>query len=432
MSERVSGHGESVPEADGAHPVPFGQVLRHREFAAVLGAKVLSDWGDHVARVAIAALILEASGSVAFSAATFAVSFLPSVFGQALLGPYADRIPRRLLLIACDLIRALLVGVLVVAVVADLPLALLLVLLFAVELVGSPFFAANTALLTDVFPDPREFMTANALLRVVGQFNQVVGLAIGGILVALVGVRGALVLDAVTFVVSGLLLFAFVRSRVAAVPGGVPGLRDLLTDVRVGVAHLGGDVPLRSLMMLAWGMTIVFVAPEAVALAYAAEQGESSRVGGLLLAAPPAGAVIGVIVLNRWDSEAQVRRILPMAALSVVPLLLVALEPPWFVAAGLFVLSGLCTAFMIPLQGTFTVLTPPTLRGRLNGLAGAGFSLVTVVSYLVVGVVADLTSPAFAVTLGGASGCLVLAWLYPTWPRRDIRRAAETAFGPSR
>lgn len=426
MSARPTGHGAGA--VGGSRAVGFGEVLRHREFLAVLLAKVFSDWGDHVARVAIAALILEVTGSVAFSAATFAISFLPSVFGQALLGPYADRIPRRLLLIVCDLIRALLVVGMLGAVVTDLPVAVLLVLLFLVELVGSPFFAANTALLTDVFADPRKFMTANALLRVVGQFNQVVGLAVGGLLIALVGIQGALVLDAVTFLVSGMLLFAFVRSRVAAVPGGVPGLRDLMTDVRVGAAHLGGDVPLRSLMTLAWGMTIVFVAPEAVALAYAAEQGQSSRVGGLLLAAPPAGAVIGVLVLNRWDSKVQVRRILPMAALSVIPLLLVALEPVWFVAAVLFVMSGMCTAFMIPLQGTFTVLAPAGLRGRLNGLAGAGFSLVTVTSYLVVGVVADLTSPAFAVTLGGATGCLVLAWLYPTWPRREIRRATETAF----
>ena len=418
----------SATTAGGPRAVGFGEVLKQREFAALLAARVLSDWGDHVARVAIAALMLEVSGSVTLSAATFAISWVPSIFGQALLGPYADRIPRRQLLIVCDVVRAALVLVLLAAVVYDLPLLLVLALLFLIELVGSPFFAANTALLTDVFADPRRFMTANALLRLVGQFNQVVGLGVGGILVALVGVHGSLLLDAVTFAVSGVLLLAFVRSRAAAVEGGVPGLRDLWTDVKVGASHLRDDVPLRSLMLLAWGMTIVFVAPEAVALAYAAAQGESSRVGGLLLAAPPAGAVIGVLVLNRWDSEVQVRRILPMAAFSVLPLLVVALDPPWPLAALLFVLSGTFTAFMIPLLGTFTVLAPDALRGRLNALAGAGFSLVTVVGYLGIGIIADLTSAAFAITLGGAAGCLVLAWLYPTWPRREIRRATETAF----
>jgi len=412
----------------GARPVGFGVVLRHREFAAVLAAKVLSDWGDHVARVAIAALMLQVSGSVTLSAATFAISWLPSIFGQALLGPYADRLPRRQLMIVCDALRAALVLMLFAAVVSELPLALVLGLLFLIELVGSPFFAANTALLTDVFDNPRHFMTANALLRVVGQFNQVVGLAVGGLLIALVGVDGSLLLDAVTFAVSGVLLFAFVRSRPAAAEGGVPGLADLWLDVKMGASHLRDDVPLRSLMLLAWGMTIVFVAPEAVALAYAQVHGESSRVGGLLLAAPPAGAVIGVLTLNRWDSESQVRRILPMAACSGLPLLLVAFDPVWYVAAVLFVLSGSCTAFMIPLLGTFTVLAPDALKGRLNGLAGAGFSLVTVLGYLATGIVADLTSPSFAITLGGALGCLVLAWLYPGWPRREIRRATETAF----
>lgn len=412
----------------GERAVGFRRVLRQPEFAAVLVAKVLSDWGDHVARVAIASLMLVASGSVAMSAATFAVSWLPSIFGQALLGPYADRVPRRLLLITCDGTRAGLVLVLTGAVVLDLPLLVVLGVLFLVELVGSPFYAANTALLTEVFADPRQFMTANALLRLVGQLNQVVGLAAGGLVVALMGVRGALVLDAATFVASGLLLLVAVRPRAAAAAGGVPGLADLWQDVRLGIAQLHQDVPLRSLMLLAWTMTVVFVAPEAVALAYAQVQGESPRVGGLLLAAPAAGTVVGVLTVSRWAWTRQVRRLLPLAAGAGVPLLLVGLEPSWPTAALLFALSGVCGAFMIPLLGTFTVLTPSALTGRLNGLAGAGFSLATVVAYLFVGIVADLTSPAFAVTLGGALGCLALAYLYPSWPRREIREAAGSAF----
>jgi MFS family permease len=410
----------------GERAVGYGVVLRHREFAALLGARVLSDWGDHVARVAIAALMLQASGSVTLSAATFAVSWLPSVFGQALLGPYADRFPRRGLLVVCDLLRAGLVAALLAAFVVDLPLALLLALLFLVELAGAPFYAATMAMLPDLFGDHREFMTAHALLRVVGQSNQVVGLAVGGIVVAAVQVTGALMLDIATFVLSAIVLLLLIRPRPAAAAG--TGLGGLWEDVRLGGAHLRGDLPLRSLMLLACAMSMVFVAPEAVALAYAHEQGAATRVGGLLLAAPPLGAVAGAWLVGRWHWQAQVRRILPMAVGASVPLLLMALEPPWPVALALFVVSGACGSFMVPLLSTFTLLAPKHLRGRLNGLAGAGFSAATVAAYLLVGVVADLTSPAFSVTVAGAACCAVLAVLWPGWPRREIRRASAAAF----
>ncbi|HET8615493.1 MAG TPA: MFS transporter, partial [Actinomycetales bacterium] len=131
----------------------YRRVLANGEFRALYGARVLSDWGDAMARVAIAALVLHRSGSATFAAAVFAVSFLPQVFGQALLAPYADRVSRRTLLVVCDLLRAAFVAVLVLAVAVDVPLVWLLVLLFVVELVGAPFFAAGYALLTELFED---------------------------------------------------------------------------------------------------------------------------------------------------------------------------------------------------------------------------------------------------------------------------------------
>lgn len=439
MTTAVSGgsDGSRVPGVSGgsrgagaAGAVGYRVVLRRGEFAALLGARVLSDWGDHVARVAVAALLLEQTGSVTLSAAAFAVSYLPSIVGQAVLGPYADRFERRGLLVVCDLLRAVLVTLLLAAVAADLPFAVLLAVLFLVELVGAPFYAAGSALLADVFPERRTFLTANALLRLVGQANQVGGLAVGGLVVATLGTDGALSLDAVSFLLSALLLLFFVRPRPPATrEGHRAGAPRLWADVRAGASYLWGDVRLRSLMLLAWSMSVVFTAPEAVALAYAADQGASSTVGGLLLAAPPAGAVLGAWLVGRWPWRAQVQRMLPMAAAAGVPLLLVALEPAWPVALALFAVSGAFGAFMVPLLATFTVLAPDEMRGRLNGLAGAGFSAVTVLAFLGVGVVADLTSPAFAVTVAAAAGCAVLALVWPGWPRREIRRAAEEAYG---
>lgn len=411
----------------GARPT-YRQALAQPEFAALFVARMLSTWGDYLARVAIATLVLARSGSALLSAATFAVSFLPEVFGQALLAPYADRLPRRTLLVVCDLLRALVVVLLVLAITHRLPLGAVLALLFVVELVGSPFYAATAALVADLFDDRRTYLTASSLLSATGQLNQVIGLALGGLAVAAVGAGTSLWVDAGTFVVSAALLGGFVRHRRAASHEGAPGLGGLLADSRAGIRYLRADVPMRALIVLAWAMLLALVAPEAVALPYAGAHGGGAGAGGLLLATVPLGAAAGVMVVNRWAPQTQVRRLLPLATLAPLPLLLLALDPPWPVAAVLFALSGACQGFMVPLMGTFTLLAPDGMRGRLNGLAGSGFALVTILSLLLVGAAADATSPALAVVLASAVSLVFLAVTWQRWPQRVLDAAAARAY----
>jgi MFS family permease len=406
----------------------YRRVLSNGEFRALYGARVLSDWGDAMARVAISALVLHRSGSALFAAAVFAVSFLPQVFGQALLAPYADRVSRRTLLVVCDGLRAAFVAVLVLAVAVEVPLALLLALLFVVELVGAPFFAAGYALLTELFVDRALFLRASSLTSLTSQLNQVLGVALGGLVVGVLGAERALWIDAGTFVVSGIMLALSVRPRAAAAALGLPGLGDLARDVRDGLAHLRHDPSLRALLVLAWVMTLVLVAPEAVALPYAAAHGADAKAGGVLLAAVPFGAVLGVAVVGRWHPVTQVRRMLPLASCAPLPLLGIVTDPSWPVAAGLFVLSGLCQGFMVPLMATYALLAPDEMRGRLNGLAGSGFALVTAVAFLVVGALADLTTEATAVVVAAVVTGVFLAATWAVWPRRRLVDSAVATY----
>ena len=407
----------------------YGSLFAGSQFTAVFAARVLSDWGDQLARVAIAALVLGRSGSALLAAAALAVSFLPQVFGQALLGPMADRLPRRTLLVGCDLLRAVLVGLLVASVTWRLPIALLLTLLFVIELVGAPFFAASQALLPDLFDDRTRYLRAANLIQVTLQLDQVAGMALGGLVVATVGAKQAVLVDGLTFLASAALIGAFVSRRPAAAPGGVPGLAELGRDVRDGLAYLRRERCLRWLAGLAWLMLAAMLAPEAVALPLARDHGADTRVGGLLLAASPLGLALGAALVGRWTPLAQVRRMLPLAALLPVPLLAMAFDPPWPVAGLLFVLAGGCQAFMVPLMGTFTLLAPEAMRGRLNGVAGAGFAMISSLSYVVVGAVADITGPAAAVVIAAAVTLLAVGVLWRRWPAPELEAAAQRAYG---
>ena len=86
--------------------------LRNSEFRGLVVAQVASEWGDNIARVALASLVLARTDSAFLAVLAFVVSFVPAVFGAALLGTAADRFPRKVVLIGCDLARAVVITVL--------------------------------------------------------------------------------------------------------------------------------------------------------------------------------------------------------------------------------------------------------------------------------------------------------------------------------
>ncbi len=104
-------------------------VLGIPEFRALWLAQVLSVAGDQVARVALTLLVYDRTRSAALAAITFVMGMLPSFLGGLLLSGLGDWLPRRTVMIGCDLARAALV---VIMTVPGLPLASLVGLLFAV------------------------------------------------------------------------------------------------------------------------------------------------------------------------------------------------------------------------------------------------------------------------------------------------------------
>src|SRR5438309_10744808 len=89
--------------------VTFRDVLANREFRAMYAAQALSVVGDQLARIAVALLVFSRSHSALLTALSYAVSYLPWVVGGPLLAGYADRLPRRSVMIATDLVRIVLV-----------------------------------------------------------------------------------------------------------------------------------------------------------------------------------------------------------------------------------------------------------------------------------------------------------------------------------
>jgi len=402
---------------------PLSQVFAVRGYLALFIAASLSTWGDYIARLTIAAVVYDRTTSPLATATTLAVSLVPSIFGRSLLGPFADRVPYKWVLIASHTSRALMVLVLIWAVAAEAPIPMLLVALFLLETLGGPAAAAQLILMTDLFADRLVFVRAMGLSALAEQANQALGLALGGIVVAALGPARGLALDFVTFVVSAVVVGIVVRAHpVRGEPR--PGMRGFFADLGTAAGVVARHRVLRRLLALSLVAALGISAPEAVALPYAGSAG----FGGLLMACPIAGAAVGVVVVSRWEPHVSNGRIIAMALAMPVPLLLTAFHPPLLVTALLWFVAGTLQAFMLPLQSTFSLVTPEARRGAVFGLGGALSVTASGVSYLVAGWLSEVTNPAAAVTMCAVVCLGATVLLAARWPARDLDMAVARAY----
>jgi MFS family permease len=394
-------------------------VLGVREYRGMLLAQIASEAGDQIARVALALLVLSHTGSVLLAAATFAISIVPSFFGGALLGGLADRYSRRTLMLGADLLRAVVIAILALVSLPDTPLWILFALLLLAETATPVFASARGATTPEVLGAVGLVTYGAALSRSLSLANQAVGLVVGGVIVQFTSPRVALFLDAISFVVSFVILLVFLKPR-PATKEGAQSIRMLFSDLARGWNLLMDDRSRRALVLLGWGMALPLVAPEAVALAYVRSQGDSDGWGGLLMASVVTGAAIGAFLVGRRPPRDQLDLVLPMAIAMSLPLLVTGIEPPILVLVALWTLSGMAQAFLVPVMTFTTLFTANEQRGAVVGIAGAGFSLLTFLGYFLVGLVANLTSPAFAVVVFAVVGLVIASVAFLTWPGRRL------------
>ena len=186
-------------------------LLRESEFRAVRASYALSSAGDRLALVAVTLLVYARTRSPFLAALTFASGTIPYLAGGLLLGGLADRVPRRSVMIGCDLARAVLAAVMLLP---GMPLPTLIAVLYAVGVAQPPADAARSAVIRDIVTG-EAYVRAVTLIQVTFRVVLIAGAAGGGLAVAVIGARPAIGADAATFAVSALVTRLAVRSRPA-------------------------------------------------------------------------------------------------------------------------------------------------------------------------------------------------------------------------
>jgi len=401
-------------------------VTRHRTpLVALLTANVVSNIGNIFTTISVPWFVLQITGSptkTGIAGAVTALSFVASFFG----GTLVDRIGFKRVAVGGDLASGIAVA-LVPLLYHTVGLAFwqLLLLVFLRALFNSPGDTARFGLLPDLI-----VLAGASKERVNGMYHatlngaRLLGAALTGVLIALIGTSNMLWLDGVSFLFSATLVGL-------AVPGmarhAVHAIRSSYwRDLSEGWQFLIRDHLLVGLAVLAAIVNFIGAAFAAVILPVYAKQvyGTSVSLGVLF-----AGASVGTLVGSLCYTAIALRlsRLLVLIAgigLTSATFWLLLPFPPLAVAAGAIALRGLATGFVTPLFGLVSQeRVPAALRGRVFGtsqaigtvavplgtlLAGFGiaimglrgtllgmglFALVTVVPILVTPIFRELRTP---------------------------------------
>ncbi len=187
------------------------KLLEHRDFVLLWISGLLVVIGSSAFPIALAVTVLDAGGTATTLGLILASRVLSSVILALAGGVWADRYPRKYIMISADLLRAILTVVLVFVTVTDLPawtIALVVFLMGAGEALGFP---ASGAILPSILPD-RLLPEGNAWRAVTARVGSILGPALGGAMVALIGSEWTFLVTAAFFVVGTVLLFPIQES----------------------------------------------------------------------------------------------------------------------------------------------------------------------------------------------------------------------------
>jgi DHA3 family tetracycline resistance protein-like MFS transporter len=289
---------EGLDRPGGVSRVRLLAPFRHRDFRLLWSGMCVSLLGDGVFLVAIAWQAYELSNApTALSLVGIAMT-VPTIVFLLIGGVVSDRIDRRKVMLAADLGRGLLVGVLaLLSLTGALELWHMVALVAGYGAAAAFFGPAFDAITPEVLPE-EELAQANALDQLVRPaMLRLAGPAIGGLLISAVGVGAAFALDAASFAVSAAAVLAMTRRP--RVPSDEP--ISMTGDIRAGFTYIRGHVWLWATFASAAVAYLLFMGPVEVLLPFLVKNdlhGSAADLG-LIFAAGGIGSVLCAVVLGQ-------------------------------------------------------------------------------------------------------------------------------------
>ena len=407
------------------------QPLRLRDFSLLWAGMTVSMLGDGIYFVAIAWQVLRLSNAPTALSAVGVAWTIPQVVFLLVGGVVSDRLERRTILLASDIVRGVAIGGLgLLSVSGNIELWHILVLV-AVYGAGEAFFMpAFGAIVPDIVPQ-NLLVEANALDQFVRPVAfRLVGPALGGLLVAFWGPGQAFLIDSASFVLSALCLLLMRPQRRAAATSHT----SVLSEIAEGFSFVRSRTWLWGTLAAAAIAQLCFVGPLQVLLPLIVRENIGGGAGayGFILAIGGVGSILASITVSQQGLP---RRQLTFMYFNwsvgtfVISYYAIATEV-WEAMLASLVIGATFTTGLIVWGTLMHRLVPPELLGRVSSFDWLVSTGLTPVSFALAGPVALVLGNEATLALAGVlGGVAVLAFLALPGLRNTEISAAHLATG---
>ncbi len=371
--------------------------LRQRNFSLLWFAGLISITGNWMLGIALPVLVYKMTGSTLAVGGMLLATVIPSILFSSIAGVFVDRWERRRTIIVVNVLLAL--SILPLLLVRSVEwLWLIYVVSFIQSALGQFFAPAENAMLP-LLSDPKLLVSANALNALNNNLARLIGPALGGVVAALYGLEGVVIIDALTYIVAAVLAMLI---TVTSHPGKTDdpvhtlSLRKIWTEWLEGVRLIWREKTIRTLFVAnffpAIGESVMYVlyAPFVTEVLH----GDLVHAGGLM-SAQAVGGILGGVMIS-WVAP----RVKTYQLLGVSAIIFGLLDFGLFNYSTFF--SGILPAYLFILAvGPFAVgfgagfnslmqtHVDDAYRGRVFGTFGLTSSVFGLVGIAITGVAGD-------------------------------------------
>jgi MFS family permease len=369
--------------------------------------------------LALGTLVYTATGSPLLSALSMFGPSLAQMIGATALLSASDRLPPRAATTGVALVFGL--GTAAQA-IPGLPVWAIFAIAAGIGTVASIGGGVRYGLLNEILPAGGYLLGRSVLNMSVG-ITQICGFAVGGVLIATLSARGALLAGAGAYLAAA----AIARLGLTRRPPRATGRPSIRQTWRTN-AQLWSSTPRRYVYLALWVPNGLIVGCESLFVPYA------PRHAGLLFASAALGMLVGDTLAGRFIPARWRDRLGPaLRLLLAAPYLIFAWHLALPVAVAAIVLASVGYSASLLLQQRLMALTPDSLSGHALGLHSSGMLTMQGVGAALAGTVAGLTSPGTAMAVMAMISVAVTLILAPGLrPDRAPRQSDEPSDLPAR
>ena len=384
----VTGHSVELRESPG--------LLANRDFVLLLCGQTVSNFGDIIFDttltlwIAIRIAAAESWAPLAISGVLAAATF-PVLFVGPIAGVFVDRWNKRNTMLAADALRAIIVSVLLAttfigALLPRIQIAMIYVVVFLVSVCAQFFAPARVATIAEIVEEERRPQAAS-ISQLLSSLALILGPAVAAPLFFGVGVRWALTLNALSFVVSWFGILA-VRSKSVTLDRSPAASAGFVREFTDGVQFLMNSPVLRTMLGVAVVVMLGAGAFNALGIFFLTENLHAApTLFGLVGTTFGGGMLVGSIVSSVVAPRIGLARVFAWATIAVGILILVLARLNSFLPglAVIFILGTAMPALQVTLGPMMLKVTPRELVGRIVSVMGPVTSAAEMISVLLAG-----------------------------------------------